>query len=342
MQSKEKQRALVVGAGSFGTASALNLARNGCEVLLWTRNEECVHSINTTRHNNRYLSSVELPESIQAFSDPRQIDRFGELAIVLWAIPTQSIRSVARLFSELNSEKALIVSLAKGFERETMKLPSAVLREHFPRAKILALSGPSFASEIARGQPTGVALAGDDHPSLAKAQTLLHSPLFRVYTHTDLIGLEIAGALKNVIALAAGAGNALGYAHNARATLLTRALAEMVRIGRHFGARPITFNGLAGVGDLFLTCSSEQSRNFQAGYRLGRGESPEIVMSTLSGTAEGIATSHAVYHICQQNNLRAPLVTAVYQVLWQNLPIKEAVFRLTHAQAQAEFDYENA
>lgn len=338
MQIESKQRALIIGAGSFGTAIAMHLARVGCHVYLWTRDEECAASINKLKKNNKYLKDQMLPDNITAFSDPLESKTISSFNLILWAVPTQSLREVCKRFDFLGSKSNVQVSLSKGFEVGTGKLPTEILSDFFTATSLLALSGPSFAVEIAHGEPTGVALAGKNQGSLREAQNILHTPSFRVYNHSDIVGLEIAGALKNVMAIASGVCAGIGYGQNAQATLITRALAEIVRVGCSRGAEAITFNGLGGVGDLFLTCTSKRSRNYTTGFRLGRGESLETIISSLGSVAEGVSTSSAAYNMCKNTQIRTPIINTVYKVLWESFSIKDAIYDLTHSKSHHEFE----
>ena len=338
MQRKSHENILVLGAGNFGTCLAQHLARQEHSVTIWSRSSEQAQSINQNRINNKYLTHIELSENITATHQLSQALAQKPSAVVM-AIPAQSLRSVLEQVSGQIDPSQLVVCAAKGIEVGTGLLPSHIARDLLGpeiSEKMVSLSGPSFAIEIAENQPTGVSVASLSSERANLAQTIFHSPRFRAYTSDDPTGLEVAGALKNVIAIAAGACAGLGFQANSRATLITRGLAEMTRIGVALGANPLTFKGLGGVGDLFLTCSSEKSRNFTVGYKLGQGMKLPEVLEHLGSVAEGVATSRSAFNLAKKVGVMAPITEAVYAVLHEDKPILEVVNALMSRDAKPE------
>jgi glycerol-3-phosphate dehydrogenase (NAD(P)+) len=336
--SKANRRITVLGAGNFGTCLAQLFASKGYDVLLWGIIEEATRQINRFHRNPECLSEYVLSDRIQATSDVRAEYTQDADAVVL-ALPTQVLREVLRAWYGKLSETPLLICAAKGIENETLSLPisiiSTVLGKPFGDGSVV-LSGPSFAVEIMEGQPTCVSLAGHNPARCLAAQEMCHTPLFRCYTSDDPVGLEIAGALKNVIAIAAGAASGMGYMENSRAALLTRGLAEMARIGQALGANPLTFNGLGGVGDLFLTCTSQKSRNFTVGYRLGKGDKLDDIVATVGSVAEGVTTARAAFELVRKHKVDAPIISEVYAVLYQNKDIHDTIHDLLNRDPKPE------
>jgi glycerol-3-phosphate dehydrogenase len=261
------------------------------------------------------------------------------ISVIVQATPTQTMREVLSLVKPFWRKELLLICAAKGIELGTLQLPSEIIanvlgNETADRAAFL--SGPSFASEIVARQPTALSVASKEATSANWAQELFHAAHFRVYTSNDPIGLEVAGALKNVVAIAAGASEGIGFQANSRAALITRGLAEITRIGVAMGANPLTFKGLSGVGDLFLTCTSEKSRNFSLGYRLGKGESIEHALASV-GVAEGFSTAKSAYELSVKIKVDAPIIAEVYRVLYEGKPITQAVMDLVTREAKPEF-----
>jgi len=332
------ERILVLGAGNFGTCLAQHLAEQGYQVTLYCRSNEIADSINQSQKNPKYLSSINLSERLSAITN---IDEsvVQKSSVVLQAVPAQHMRDALKLVKPYWRKDLLLICAAKGIEVGHEKLPSEIIEEVLGKDaadKSAFLSGPSFAIEVATRQPTGVTVASKNPESANWVQELFHAAHFRVYTSNDPIGVEVAGALKNVVAIAAGAAVGIGFQNNTRATLITRGLAEITRVGVALGANPVTFNGLSGVGDLFLTCTSEQSRNFTVGYRLGKGESLEKVIESVGSVAEGVATTKAAYHLAKRLGVDAPITNEVYKVLYENKPITQAVMDLVTREAKAE------
>ena len=331
---------LVLGAGNFGTCLAQHLAEQGYMVTVWTRSTITAKAINTSRKNPKYLGSLNLSSRLRATN---KIDKelLNKSAAVLYAAPAQALREVLSQLQQNWRDDLLLISAAKGIEQGTGLLPEAVIGEVLgPKVKRQAvfLSGPSFAVEVAEKQPTGVTVASFDARCCCQAQRLFHAPHFRVYTSDDPIGVEMAGALKNVIAIASGVSMGLGFQMNSRAALITRGLAEMTRIGVAVGANPLTFKGLSGVGDLFLTCTSEKSRNYRVGFRLGQGVPLKTVLGEVGSVAEGVATSKAVFDLTRRLGIEAPIMSEVYKVLYEAKAVKEAAQDLMTRSARAELE----
>jgi glycerol-3-phosphate dehydrogenase (NAD(P)+) len=338
MELKSHKRITILGAGNFGTCLAQLYATKGYDVLLWGIFEEVAEHINRHHRNPEYLTGFNLSEKIRAVCGIEPDVVRSSDAVVL-AVPTQVLREVLSAWKGLIDDNKLLICAAKGIEEQTLCLPisiiSAVLGQAYGE-KTVFISGPSFAVEIMAGQPTCVSLAGHDKERCLAAQKMSHTPLFRCYTSDDPVGLEIAGALKNVIAIAAGAAAGLGYQENSRAALLTRGLAEMTRIGLALGANPITFNGLGGVGDLFLTCTSQKSRNFTVGYRLGKGEKLDDIVKSVGSVAEGVTTAKAAFGLATRLGVDAPIINEVYAVLYQGKDIQDTINYLLNREPKPE------
>lgn len=329
---------LVLGTGNFGTCLANHLAQQDHPVLLWGRSQQIVDSINQTHRNPKYLSHIELDKRIKAISEI-SADLMKKIRFLVLAIPTQFLRSVLKPLRSILQKDTIIVCSVKGIENETLAFPYNIIEQELGkefRDRTVILSGPSFAIEVAERQPTAVSVACKDPEINKLTQEIFHSSLFRVYTTDDPMGLEVAGALKNVIAIATGAAAGLGFQQNARAALLARGLAEAARIGATLGANPLTFMGLGGAGDIFLTCTSEKSRNFTVGYRIGKGEKLEDVLNTLGSVAEGVATTRAAYALTSKLKVDAPIVSAVYSVLYGGQTVASALHGLLNREMKSE------
>lgn len=329
---------LILGAGNFGTCLAQHLAELGRKVTLWSHLPEIAAGINSLRKNPRYLSTITLSDRITATTILTQ-ELFDRHQVVVQVTPSQTMREVLLKVKPFWREGLLLVCAAKGIEIGTLKLPTEVISETLgplTAERSVILSGPSFASEVVIHQPTAVTAASHSEEAAAMAQMVFHAPFFRVYTSRDPVGLEIAGALKNVIAIATGACRGLGFMDNARAAIITRGLAEMTRLGVALGANPMTFKGLGGVGDLFMTCTSEKSRNYTVGLRLGRGHKLSDVLDEV-GVAEGVYTAKAAFELARKVQVDTPIINQVYQVLYEGLNISDAVRNLTERDAKWEY-----
>jgi glycerol-3-phosphate dehydrogenase (NAD(P)+) len=304
----------VIVAGSWGTALASVLADNKHDVLLWTRKEQQASEINDRWPNIHATTSIE--EAV-----------LGAGAIVLSA-PSSAMREVAGKIRPLIDEQALLIHATKGFEVDTMKRMTTVIAEelpHYDERRIVVLSGPSHAEEVAEKCPTTVVVASHSAEAAAAAQDLFINSYFRVYTNPDVVGVEVGGALKNIIALGAGLSDGLGFGDNAKAALLTRGLAEIARLGTAMGANPLTFAGLAGIGDLVVTCTSRHSRNWRAGYLLAQGGSLDQVLSNVGMVVEGVKTTKTAYSLSRQFGVEMPITDELYRVLFAGKPPKAAV-----------------
>lgn len=324
------EKIAVLGAGSWGTALAMVLSDNGHEVKLWSHNEQHVASMKNTYKNEKYLPGITIPEHIEFFSNmEKAVD--GVSAIIL-VVPSKAVREVCKeLTRYLAGEKVLLIHGAKGIEPGTRLRVSEVISEEIPKelyGEVVVLSGPSHAEEVSLRHPTTVTASSLDMNLAQKAQDLFINEKFRVYTTTDMIGVELGGSLKNIIALGAGISDGLGYGDNAKAALITRGLAEISRLGTSMGANPLTFLGLAGVGDLIVTCTSTHSRNWKAGNLLGKGVKLDDVLEQMGMVVEGIRTTQAAYQFAQQQGIEMPITEGIYQLLFEEADPKEIVDQL--------------
>ncbi|MFC5541066.1 MAG: NAD(P)H-dependent glycerol-3-phosphate dehydrogenase [Bacilli bacterium] len=334
------KKVTVLGAGSWGTALAMVLTENGHDTLIWSHREDQANEINERHTNEKYLPNIQLPEKLTATSDIKSAVEHGE--ILVFAVPTKAIREVAGQVMNYLDKKVLIVHVSKGIEPDTLKRISEILEETLdPRVveDIVVLSGPSHAEEVVLHHPTTITAACANLRSAEKIQDLFMNHYFRVYTNTDVIGVELGGALKNVIALAAGISDGLNYGDNAKAALITRGLAEIARLGVRMGGNPFTFAGLTGMGDLIVTCTSVHSRNWKAGNMLGKGMKLDEVLENMGMVVEGVRTTKAAYQLAQKYDVSMPITTALYQVLFENKDPKDAVDELMHRLKKREIDY---
>ena len=321
----------VIGAGAWGTALALVLARKQHELVLWGHDPEHLRQMEKEARNERYLPGVDLPKAFRYETDLRKAVSQGELTLV--AVPSKVLRG---LMQELSGTARKIVSVTKGIEYETGLTMSGVVRQCAAGADVAALSGPTFAAEVARGIPSAIVAASERLEFSAEVQELFHSPVFRVYTSSDIVGVELGGALKNVIAIAAGVGDGLGFGDNSKAALVTRALAEMRRLGVACGAQAETFSGLSGLGDLVATCFSKLSRNRNFGERIGRGEKPAEVLAGMTAVAEGYPTARSAWQLARKKGADTPIIDEVYAMLYEGKDLKQAVHDLTTRESKSE------
>jgi glycerol-3-phosphate dehydrogenase (NAD(P)+) len=324
----------VLGAGSWGTTLADLLARRGHGVTIWAYEAEVVEQINRDRSNELFLPGCTLHGSLRAVTDPREAVRGAEL--VLSASPSHAARGVLRQVAGALDDGALLVSATKGIETDTLSRMSEVAAEVLPTTRFVVLSGPSFAAEVYAGQPTAVVAAARDEPATWEVQRAFSSPRFRVYSNRDVVGAELAGALKNVIAIAAGILEGLGMGHNPRAALLTRGLAEITRLGVALGADPLTFAGLAGMGDLVLTAYGGLSRNRTLGEALGRGERLEEYLAGQRTVAEGVNTTRAAIRLAERAGVEMPITAKVGEVLFEGKDPRRGIGELMERALKAE------
>ncbi|HJZ68656.1 MAG TPA: NAD(P)H-dependent glycerol-3-phosphate dehydrogenase [Blastocatellia bacterium] len=323
--ASETKRVAIIGAGSWGTALAMIAAHNRHQVKLWAREPEVALEINRAQRNPFYLSDFELDEEIHATTSIEEAIEGADFALLV--VPSHAMReTVTRLRSHLTCEMVL-VSAAKGVENETLmrmeEVVSNVLRESFA-PRYVALSGPSFAREVAKGDPTAIVAASRDREWSELIQRSLSSSLFRVYTNTDVVGVELGGAVKNVVAIAAGVVRGLGFGTNAVAAIITRGLAEMTRLAVTQGARVETLAGLAGLGDLVLTCTGELSRNRRVGVELGRGRKLADITGEMREVAEGVKTTRSIYELGRRLAIEMPITASIHALLYEDKPALEA------------------
>ncbi|GGX74911.1 glycerol-3-phosphate dehydrogenase [NAD(P)+] [Litorimonas cladophorae] len=330
-----KYHAIVLGAGSWGTALAQLLAANGHAVTLWMRDADQAADINATRQNARYLPDANLHEGITATAD---IPNFAQADLCLSVIPAQHTRAQLLRFASYILDGLPIVLCSKGIEISTLEFMNEVLAETVPQAARFVLSGPSFARDVVKGLPTAVTLAGDDLAAANALAPLVQGPTFRPYTTDDMIGAEIGGAVKNVLAIACGMLLGMGLGQSAHAALIARGFAEMNRLGAALGARTETLSGLCGLGDLVLTCSSTQSRNMSCGMRLGEGEALQDILSSRNSVTEGVATAPALVRLAAKHDVDMPICIAVDRVLSGNITPAEAMAELLTRPLKSETD----
>jgi glycerol-3-phosphate dehydrogenase (NAD(P)+) len=319
-------RVAVLGAGSWGTALAIEFARSGHDVLLWGRDPEVAARIEADGRHPRRLAGFDIPPSVRSSADLGEAFTFGEALFV--SVPCASLRPLLSLTPASADAALRLVSTAKGIEPDSLKRMTEIMHERYPQASVAALSGPTFAEGVARGDPTAAVIASRDAGFAEHLQSALSSPGLRLYRSDDVVGVELSGALKNVVAIAAGIISGLGFGPNTLAALVTRGLAEIGRIVRAGGGQDRTVHGLAGIGDLMLTCTGQQSRNRFVGEQVGRGRKLADVLIEMPEVAEGARTCLAVPRLAAAGGVEAPIAEAVVQVLYENVPPREAVERL--------------
>ncbi|MEX1062811.1 MAG: NAD(P)H-dependent glycerol-3-phosphate dehydrogenase [Balneolaceae bacterium] len=328
----------IIGAGSFGTALSVILARNGRSVTLWARETEVAEGINANRFNPSYLSDVELPESVICTTDYR--DALPDAEMVVIATPSHAVREVAETIRPYLDGDELVVAVSKGIEENTFMTMSRVLIDVLEgtvaKDRIGVLYGPSHAEEVGHFKPTTVVAAAYSKRTAIAIQETFMTPMFRVYLNHDITGVEIGGSLKNIMAIAAGIVDGAELGDNAKAALITRGLHEMKRMGTMLGASPDTFSGLTGMGDLIVTCTSKHSRNRYVGYKIGRGEKFDDIIAGMNMIAEGIKTARSVHHWAERNHVEMPITEAVYNVLFHEVEPGDALYELMTRIAKEE------
>jgi glycerol-3-phosphate dehydrogenase (NAD(P)+) len=329
-------RAAVIGAGAWGTALADLMATNGHSVSLWALEPEVAKAVNERHENSMFLGGFPLSPALRATHDQREALDGAEL--VIYATPSQHLRAVARDGKTHVGRNAVLAVASKGIEVESLALMSDVVAAEVPGRAVVAISGPSFASEVAKRQPTAIVAASDKADAARFAQEALSSPTFRVYTHDDLIGVELGGALKNVMAVATGIAEGMGLGNNSRAALITRGLAEMTRLGVAIGARASTFAGLAGIGDLVLTCTGALSRNRAVGFEIGGGKTLDEALRGKPTVAEGVVTTRSALALAQRESVEMPIVATVHRILFDGHSAKRAIPELMARGLRAEQD----
>lgn len=332
----EQQPVAVLGGGSFGTAIANLLAENGQRVRQWMRDPQQAEAMRSNRENPRYLKGVKLHAGVEPVTDLAQTLQDCELVFV--ALPSSALRQALQPVAELLRGK-LLVSLTKGIEAQSFKLMSEILEEVAPEARIGVISGPNLAREIAEQALTATVIASDDEALCKRVQQALHGRTFRVYASSDRFGVELGGALKNVYAIIAGMAVALGMGENTKSMLITRALAEMTRFAVKLGANPMTFLGLAGVGDLIVTCSSPKSRNYQVGFALGEGLSLEDAVARLGEVAEGVNTLKVLKNKAEELQVYMPLVAGLHAILFEGRTLTQVIEALMRGEPKTDVDF---
>lgn len=325
----------VIGSGNWGTALAITAGQTGRRVNLWARDPEIVESINQEGLNCRYMSEVKLPATVRATTDLEEAVAGAE--VIIMATPSHALRSVVEGMPALARRDSIIVSATKGIEISTGKRMSEVVRDVMGVVPFVCLSGPSFAKEVVEGHPTAIVAAGDDSETNSAVQTLLSGGSLRIYTNSDLVGVELGGSVKNVIAIAAGMAAGLGFGSNSVAALITRGLAEMTRLAVSLGARVETMMGLAGLGDLVLTCTGGLSRNRYVGQELGNGRRLEDITAGMKEIAEGVKTTQAVKRLAAKSGVEMPITSEVHAVMYEDKPAREAVVELMQRPLREEF-----
>ncbi len=329
-------RCAVVGAGAWGTALADLLARNGLPVTLWAREADVVESINQRHENARFLAGFKLDAALAGTGDLAHAVTGAEL--IVYAAPSHVLRDIARATAPAVGRNAILVVASKGIERETLSIMTDVVAGELAGRALVALSGPSFAAEVAARQPTAVVAASTDADAAEHAQQVFSADDFRVYTSDDVVGVELGGALKNVMAVATGIVEGLGLGFNSRAALITRGLAEMTRLGLALGAQPATFAGLAGLGDLVLTCTGALSRNRAVGVELGEGKSLDDILASRETVAEGVLNTRSAAALAAREGVEMPIVAAVHRILFDGQPPRRAIGQLMTRELRAESD----
>lgn len=328
------KKVTVIGSGSWGTALAVMLAENGHEVMIWSRRQDAVDELLNERKNEKYLPGVVIPENIQATTDKEEAVKGAD--IIILAVPSRAVADTVRDFSPYLKTWQILVNVAKGLEPGTLMMLSDVIKREAPQCEVCVLSGPSHAEEVARRIPTTCLIACENEAAAKMVQEEFANPRFRLYTNTDMIGVEIGAALKNVMALAAGMSDGLGFGDNTKAALMTRGIAEMKRLGIAMGGKAETFAGLSGIGDLIVTCTSMHSRNRRAGILLGQGKSLQETLDEVKMVVEGVNTVQAACQLAEKYNVSMPITEIMSEVLFGDKNVEDAVLELMTRDNRAE------
>lgn len=315
-----------LGGGSFGTALAIMLAKKGLEVKIWDRKQEVVDDINIKRENIKYLHGVVVPSGIKASTNIEEVIKDSEYIVL--AVPSHVIRQMCKNIRNVLKDNQVVISIAKGIEQETGKRLSEVITDELPLNSVVILSGPSHAEEVAQDIPTTVVVSSEKMEYAEKVQDIFMTNKFRVYTNEDIVGVEVGGAVKNIIALAAGVSDGIGYGDNTKAALMTRGISEIARIGTKLGGKIETFAGLTGLGDLIVTCTSMHSRNRRAGILIGKGATAEEATKEIGMVVEGIKACKAFYELKEKAGVSMPITDVLYKVLFQGKDPKYGVYEL--------------
>jgi len=333
MTDGRSMRVAVIGAGSWGTTVASVVAPNASTVL-WARNAELVAAMSSTRRNDRYLPDAPLPDDLEFTASLKEAVSSAD--VVVMGVPSHGFRDVVSEAAQFVRPWVPVVSLSKGLERSSLKRMSEVVADEMPGHPVAVLTGPNLAKEIMAGQPAAAVVAIDDTTIAQELQKVFSRPALRVYTNPDVVGSEIAGVAKNVIAIASGMAAGMGFGDNTRASIITRGLAEMTRLGMAMGGEGLTFAGLAGMGDLIATCSSTQSRNNQVGLRLGRGETIDAIMESMTMVAEGVKSSPSVLDLARRHDVEMPITEQVVAVCHQGRSAVDAMSLLMQRRRRSE------
>jgi glycerol-3-phosphate dehydrogenase (NAD(P)+) len=323
-----------LGGGSFGTALSIMLAKKGLDVKIWDREKRVVDDINEKRENFKYLPKITIPYNVKAYLNLEEAIKDSE--VIVSAVPSHVIRILCKQISSFISENQIVVSIAKGIEEESLKRISEVISDELPNNPVVILSGPSHAEEVALDIPTAVVVTSKDMATAEKVQDIFMTNKFRVYTNEDLIGVEIGGAVKNIIALAAGISDGIGYGDNTKAALMTRGISEIIRIGTKLGGKSETFSGLTGIGDLIVTCTSMHSRNRRAGILIGQGVPVEEAISQIGMVVEGIKACNAFYKLKEKLGVSMPITDILHKVLYEGKDAKYGVYELMSRDKKGE------
>jgi glycerol-3-phosphate dehydrogenase (NAD(P)+) len=330
-------RASVIGGGTWGSAFALHLGRRRVRTSLWVREEEILAGLRRTRENHVFLAGFPFPKMVSFSAEAAEAASSADILFI--AVPSQFFRSVFRGIAGALSPSQVVVSLTKGIEERSLKRMTEIMAEVMaarPLPHLAVLSGPSFAREVAEKHPTAVVVASQSHDVARRVQNLISDVNLRAYTSSDVAGVELAGAMKNVIAIAAGISDALKYGHNSRAALITRGIVELTRLGAELGARKHTFLGLAGIGDLVLTCTARMSRNYHVGYELGKGRPLAEILAATKTVAEGVATTVSVRDLARKQAVEMPITEEVYRVLYDGKDPRDSIRDLMQRSLKVE------
>jgi glycerol-3-phosphate dehydrogenase (NAD(P)+) len=320
------ERISIIGAGSWGTALAAHMGKKGFSISIWDRNHELLKSMESSKENTRYLPGVTIPQCVGTEPDIEECVR--ESKIIIIGVPSHAVREVCRKIKSIAGSKRTIVSIAKGIEKDTYLRMSELIDEELPGNDICVLSGPSHAEEVSRGIPTAVVSSSRKKETAEYVQDLFMTPEFRIYTNPDIVGVELGGATKNIIALAAGISDGLGFGDNTKALLMTRGISEMARLGTAMGADTFTFAGLSGIGDLIVTCTSMHSRNRRAGILIGQGKSVEEALKEVRMVVEGVNAADAARGLSRKHGVEMPITEMLCKVLFEGKDPRDAVFEL--------------
>ena len=334
---------LVIGGGSWGTCLSKLLVENGHKVYLWEHNEEVRKVIRDTKENPKFLPNIKLPDILNVVDDYADVlensEKYGKIDILLLATPTQFLRNILKRLKNFLNYNIILVNVAKGLEIATKKRISEIVAEELGNKSYnyVLLAGPTHAEEVAQKLPSAILSVSENEEAAKTVQTTFSNLYFRVYTGTDLTGAELGGALKNCLAIAAGMSDGLGFGDNSKAALITRGINEILEISKYYDVNPKTFMGLSGLGDIIVTCTSNHSRNRYVGEKLGKGEKIEDITANMNMVSEGAETIKALYAIIKEQNINAPIFSALYEVIYQGKPVNELVSLFMSRNLKSEF-----